>query len=225
MRDLISVLKMLPPHHPVLATQGGSREFTNSEALVDVLLNPRDRSYSVPQLFEYLERGGLVLGRWYWQAAYLPQCGYMARTPHGERLAKLPEVKRYGLMELWRGLMSTHSFVAYRDDADHARSKISFDDECLRYVPVRIPWTTIVQNSPMGGAGVLINQTHVFQDLFVVVNDRQKLMYEAIDGRRTIGEILESVNEAENIDAREFFETLWLYDQIVFDTSKARSVG
>ena len=222
MRDLISVLKMLPPYHPVLAAQGGSREFTNSEALVDVLLNPRDRAYSVPQLFELLEHSDLVLGRWYWQAAYLPQCGYIARTPHGERLAELPEPKRYALMELWRGLMSTHSFVAYRNDADRAGTKISFDDECLRYVPVRLPWTACVPQQPsMGAAGVLVNQTHVFQDLFIVINDRQKLMFDAIDGRRTIAEILDSANEEDNVDNREFFETLWLHDQVVFDTSQA----
>ncbi len=225
MRDLISVLKMLPPHHPVLAAQGGSREFTNSEALVDVLLNPRDRAYSVPQLFEFLERSDLVLGRWYWQAAYLPQCGYMARTPHGERLAELPEPQRYALMELWRGLMSTHSFVAYRSDADHAKATIHFDDdECLRYVPVRMTWTACVpQSPPMGAAGVLVNQTHVFQDLFVVVNDRQKRMFDAIDGRRSIAEILASANEDDTADVRDFFETLWWHDQVVFNTSRTES--
>jgi SAM-dependent methyltransferase len=227
MRDLISVLKMLPPFHPVLAAQGGSREFTNSEALVDVFLNPRDRAYSVPQLFEFLERSELVLGRWYWQGAYLPQCGYMARTPHGERLAELPEPKRYALMELWRGLMSTHSFVAYRNDANRSAAKISFDDDAmLGYVPVRLPWTACVPQSPsMGAAGVLVNQTHVFQDLFVVINDRQKRMFEAIDGRRSIAEILETANEDDSPDAREFFEQLWWYDQVVFDTSRTRSLG
>jgi hypothetical protein len=151
----------------------------------------------------------------------------MARTPHGERLAALPEPKRYALMELWRGLMSTHSFVAYRNDADRSAAKISFDDDAmLGYVPVRLPWTACVPQSPsMGAAGVLVNQTHVFQDLFVVVNDRQKRMFDAIDGRRSIAEILEQANEADSPDAREFFEQLWWYDQVVFDTSRTKSLG
>src|SRR6185503_7685953 len=62
--DLIAVLRMLPQHHPLLATQGGSREFVNGDALADALLNPRDRSYSVPQLFDFLERNDLRFGRW-----------------------------------------------------------------------------------------------------------------------------------------------------------------
>src|SRR5262249_2518626 len=45
--DLVAVLRVLPPHHPLLASQGGSRDFLNGDALADALLNPRDRSYSV----------------------------------------------------------------------------------------------------------------------------------------------------------------------------------
>ena len=223
MRDLISVLKLLPPNHQVLAAQGGSREF-NGEALADALLNPRDRSYSVPQLFDFLDGGGLVLGRWYWQGAYLPQCGMMARTPHASRLAELPERERFAAMELWRGLMANHSLVAYRTDADHDQRQIRFDDdEYLRYVPIRLPWTMCVtQNPPPGAAGLLINQTQVFPDLFLTVNVPQKNLYEAIDGQKNIAQIIEAVNESDPSIPQDFFEKLWQHDQVVFDTSNAR---
>jgi SAM-dependent methyltransferase len=222
MRDLISVLKLLPPNHPVLAAQGGSREF-NGEALADALLNPRDRSYSVPQLFDFLERGGLVLGRWYWQAAYLPQCGMMARTPHASRLADLPERERFAAMELWRGLMANHSLVAYRDDADHDERKLRFEEDYLRYVPIRMPWTMCVtQNPPAGAAGLVINQTHVFPDLYLTINEPQKNLYEAIDGQRSIAQIVEAVNETDPSIPHDFFEKLWQHDQVVFDASHAR---
>jgi SAM-dependent methyltransferase len=221
--DLISVLKVLPQHHPVLAAQGGSREFMNSDALADALLNPRDRAYSVPQLFEFLEGSGLVLGRWYWQAAYLPQCGMIARTPHADRLAALPEREQYAAMELWRGLMGNHSFVAYRSDADHDESKVRFDEDHVRYIPIRLPWTTCVQQSlPPGAAGVLVNQTHLFPDLYIMINPQEKQMFDAIDGRRSIGEIIDSMKDETPPAPREFFEKLWRHDQVVFDTSKAR---
>lgn len=219
--DLISVLKTLPQHHPMLSAQGGAREF-NADALADALLNPRERAYSVPQLFDFLERNELVLGRWYWQAAYLPQSGSISLTPHAERLAALPEREQYAAMELWRGLMANHSFVAYRSDADHERSRIHFDDDdFLRYVPLRLPWTLCGQKSlPPGAAGVLINQTHLFQDLFIIINEREKQMFDAIDGRRTAAEILESVNESGTDATRDFFQHLWRLDQVVFDTSQ-----
>ena len=221
--DLIEVLKLLPQHHPLLATQGGSREFLNGDALADALLNPRDRSYSVPQLFDFIERNDLQFGRWYWQAAYLPQCGSISSTAHVERLAALPERDQYIEMELWRGLMSNHSVVAYRNDMNLDRVKINFDDDsCLRYVPIRLPWTLCVQEQlPPGAAGVLLNQTHLFSDLLIVIDPQQKQMFDAIDGRRSILQIIEAV-KASGPRARDFFQQLWLYDQVVFDTSKAQ---
>ncbi|HET8780801.1 MAG TPA: class I SAM-dependent methyltransferase [Pyrinomonadaceae bacterium] len=226
-RDLISVLKALPQNHPVLAAQGGAREFM-ADSIADALLNPRDRPYSVPQIFDFLERSELAFGRWYWQAAYLPQCGMMARTPHAAILAELPERERYAQMELWRGLMSNHSFVAYRNDADLTRAKIQFDDDFtadnyMAYVPVRLPWTMCVtQSLPPGAAGVLVNQTHVFQDTFVIVNTVQKALYDAIDGQRSIAQIMEAANESDSLIVLEFFKRLWEHDQVVFDTSKAK---
>lgn len=219
--DLITTMRVLPQNHPLLAVQGGSREF-NSDALADALLNPRDRSYSVPQLFEALDRSELVLGRWYWQAAYLPQCGFIARTPHAGRLAALPEREQYAAMELWRGLMANHSIVAYRTDANHHEHEIEFDGDYQRYVPIRLPWTTCVQQSlPPGAAGVLVNQTHVFQDLFIIINEQEKRMFDAIDGRRSISEIEETLKaDGASPAVRDFFEKLWRHDQVVFDASK-----
>jgi hypothetical protein len=45
-------------------------------------------------------------------------------------------------------------------------------------------------------------------------------MFEAIDGRRSISEILDKVNEKGTSPL--FFKKLWWYDQVVFDTSKAQ---
>ncbi len=219
--DLIKVLKLLPQHHPLLASQGGSREFASGDALADALLNPRDQSYSVPQLFDFIERNDLTLGRWYWQAPYLPQCGSVATTPHASRLAALPEREQYIEMELLRGLMANHSFVVHRSDSDAPR--FHFDDErYMRYVPVRLPWTICVQDRvPPGAAGVLVNQTHLFNDLFIIINEHEKRAFEAMDGRRSISEIVEKVEGIAPV-AREFFEKLWRYDQVVFDTSKSQ---
>jgi len=177
----------------------------------------------VPQLFDFIERNDLRLARWYLQAAYLPQCGQIATTPHSKRLAALPEREQYVAMELWRGLMSNHSVVVHRSDANNDAFHISFNDKSyLRYVPIRMPWTMCVQEQiPVGAAGVLLNQTHMFEDLFLVIDEQEKRMFEAIDGRRSISEIVENVNEegASSL-APAFFEKLWWYDQVVFDTSQ-----
>jgi SAM-dependent methyltransferase len=219
--DLTRALKVLPQHHPLLSMLRGSRDSLDAEALVDALLNPRDRTYSVPELFEFVERHDLMFGCWYWQAAYRPQCGSIATTPHANRLAALPEREQYAAMELWRGLMANHDFVVHPGDANQDELKSRFDDEqYLRYVPIRRAWTMCLQEQlPPGAAGVLVNQTHLFPDLFLVIDAQEKQIYEAIDGRRSISEIVDKVKGAAPL-ARGFFEKLGWYDQVVFDTSK-----
>ncbi|HEX6044026.1 MAG TPA: class I SAM-dependent methyltransferase [Pyrinomonadaceae bacterium] len=219
--DLSAALRELPQHHPLVSMVRGAREALDAGALIDALLNPRDRTYSVPQVYEFLERNDLQLGRWYWQATYSRHCGAIARTPHATRLATLPERDQYVAMELWRGLITNHDLVAQPSNTDSW--KVRFDgDSHLNYVPIRRPWTMCMQEGmPPGAAGVLVNQTHLFNDLFMMVNEQQKRLYDAIDGRRTISEILNELGPM--LGAREFFEKLWWYDQVVFDTSKERN--
>lgn len=222
--DLTTALKELPQHHPLVSMVRGARESLDAGALVDALLNPRDRTYSVPQLYEFLERSDLQLGRWYWQAAYSPHCGAISATPHSSRIAALPEHDQFTAMELWRGLITNHDFVAQPRNTD--RWKVRFDDKSyLRYVPIRRPWTICIQERlPPGAAGALLNQTHLFPDLYLLINQTDKQIYDAIDGRRSISEILDHVKDPGVTQAaRGFFEKLWWYDQVVFDTSKERS--
>ena len=133
--DLIAVLKELPTGHPLAYLLRSSPDFGHPDALADALLNPRERAYTVPQLFALLENCGLTFGRWQRQAPYNPQCGVIATTPHAARLAQLPKADQYAAAELFRGTITHHSVVAYRRD----QRAINFDsDQWLQYVPIRV---------------------------------------------------------------------------------------
>jgi SAM-dependent methyltransferase len=221
-RDLVATLEPLSPHHPLAPLLRGSRDAGNADALADALLNPRDRSYSVPQLFDYLERNGLSLRRWYWQGPYLPQCGAIAATPHARRLVALPEREQYAAMELWRGTMASHSLIVYASDSEQRGAGVDFADQerWNKYVPIRLPWTQLVQERlPAGAAGVLLNRSHPFHDLILVLDAPDRRLFEAIDGRRSIAEIAGGSGRTAGDRARRLFERLWGYDQVVFDAS------
>ena len=85
-RDLIAALTALPPGHPLENLLREAPDFRQEAALADALLNPQDRSYSVPQLFDFIEKAGLTFGRWLKQAPYTPHCGVVAKIPQASRL-------------------------------------------------------------------------------------------------------------------------------------------
>jgi SAM-dependent methyltransferase len=225
-RDLSAVLGALPRHHPLTALLSSSKDFAQPDALADALLNPRDRAYSVPKLLELIEGAGLELRRWYRQAPYLPQCGAPASTPHLARLAALPASEQYSAIELFRGTMALHSAIVGLKQTSGGSRGINFDDDRWRsYVPIRLPHTVCIQQRlPPGAAAVLINQSHTHTDLVLPIDAHEKHLFDAIDGRRSIGGIVEQVSGQKDGDqkwdrAHAFFARLWAWDQVVFDAT------
>jgi SAM-dependent methyltransferase len=223
LRDLGQTVQALPVDHPIAAVVKRAKDFARPDALADALLNPQDRAFSVPQVFDWLELCGLKFGRWYEQGGYLPQCGAIEDAPHRARLAGLPLAAQYGAIELLRGTMDRHSFVAYRDDREGEAQPITFDGDAWRsFVPVRLPWTLKVKDrAPRGVAAVLINPRHTYPDLALFIDAVQERLLTAIDGERSIAEILHGAGGAiDDGQGRQFFRRLWEHDLIVFDAKK-----
>jgi 2-polyprenyl-3-methyl-5-hydroxy-6-metoxy-1,4-benzoquinol methylase len=225
-RDLIAALSALPPGHPLENLLREAPDFRQEAALADALLHPQDRAYSVPQLFELLERGGLTFGRWIKQAPYSPRCGVMAQIPQASRMAQLSVAEQYAAVELFRGTMVRHSMVVYRNDGPRGARPISFAGDAWRgYVPIRMPDTICVQErQPPGAAAVLINKSHTYRDLLMSISVTEKRLLDAIDGNRCIADIVEeslpSGSRTAQMDmTRGFFERLWWHDQVVFDAT------
>jgi SAM-dependent methyltransferase len=227
-RDLIAALRLLPPGHPLENLLRQAPDFRHEAALADALLHPQDRAYSIPQVFDFLRDTGLTFVRWIKQAAYSAHCGVLSQIPQSSRLAQLPPTDQYAAAELFRGTMLMHSFIARRDDAEI--QPISFAGTAWpTYIPIRTADTIVVdvkERLPPNAAAVLINQSHTYTDLFLPVTAAQKLLFDAIDGNRTIDEITErtftSSPKAEHLEtARSFFEKLWWHDQAVFDASSS----
>src|SRR5215469_9507930 len=226
-RDLIRALELLPTGHPLETLLTQAPELRDEAGVADALLHPQDRAYSVPQLFEWIEKAELTFGRWLRQAPYSIYCGVMARIPQAEAIARLPWREQYSAIELFRGTMIRHSAVVYRNDCpDGVESLVVSGDGWLNYVPIRLSDTLCVQDQvPPGNAFVLINRTHTNDDLFLVIDATEKKLLDAIDGQQTIRDIVESTLPSEGREAyfavaSNFFEQLWWHDQVVFDTSQ-----
>ncbi|HZY97403.1 MAG TPA: methyltransferase [Candidatus Cybelea sp.] len=220
--DLAASLRALPPDHPIAPLLQKSPDFASKAGVADALLHPRDRSYSVPQLIEFLHRAALVFGRWVRQAPYLPWCGAIATTPHQSKLIELTAEEQYAAMELFRGTIVRHSLIAYHRDYGPQNYAVDFEtDVWLEYIPIRLPDTIVVHDRlPAGAAAVLINRNHIYMDLYLPIDARQERLLEAIDGKRRIAEVGRTI--ADRSSARDFFQQLWRWDQVVFSTQGSR---
>ena len=227
LKSLGDALKTLPADHPISGLLSRSKDFRRPEAMADALLHPQDRAYTVSEIYAWLDRCGMSFGRWIEQAPYLAQCGVLADSPHALRLAALPSRLQHAAVELFRGTMVSHSFIAYRDDSNVENQPITFAGESWRdYIPIALPWTVCVRERlPPGSVAVLINRSHTFTDLICTVNSFEDRLLGAIDGNRTLAETLQFALPDGGGESRalRFFERLWRYDQIAFDASRAEA--
>jgi SAM-dependent methyltransferase len=108
-RDLTSTLRVLPRGHPLEHILREAPDFRHEAALADALLNPQDCAYSVPQLFDFIEKGKLRFARWVRQAPYVTNCGAIAQIPQASHIAHLRPQEQFAVAELFRGTMVRHS--------------------------------------------------------------------------------------------------------------------
>ena len=114
----LDVARRVMRHLPETAWLRGNRYFGDhidggDAGLYDLLLNPRDRAYTVPALAALLDGAGLAVTAWmepmrYDPAAFLPDPKLRAR------IAGLPSIEQAALAEALSGNMSTHVVYCVR---------------------------------------------------------------------------------------------------------------
>jgi SAM-dependent methyltransferase len=215
MRQLMAVLRELPREHPLVPLLRDAPDFDSPAAFADALLNPQDRAYSVPELFRFLQDNGLRFLRWARQAPYSSRCGLLLNLPESLQLRRLPLQEESAAAELFRGSMLRHTAVVCRDDHPWANRAIEFSGPpFLNSVPIRLPDTvTMRERLPAGVAALLRSRSHAYADTVLPLSVRETRLVEAIDGRRTAGDLVGSSPDAP------LLERLWWHDQIVFDAS------
>jgi len=218
MRQLMGVLRELPSEHPIVPLLRAAPDFDSPAAFADALMNPQDRAYSVAALFRLLEDNGLCFLRWLRQAPYSSRCGLLLNLPESLQLRRLPAREESAVAELFRDSMLRHTAVVCRDDHPWAHRRIEFSGPAfLKCVPIRLPDTvTIREPLPAGVAALLRSRSHTYADTVLPLSARELGLVEAIDGRRTVGDL--SGAAGASVDAP-LLERMWWHDQIVFDAS------
>ncbi len=215
---LRALIDSMPASHPIQMFRSTTNDLKSRNGIADALLHPSDRSYSVPQLYDLLEKCDIGLERWLHQAPYLPQFSGLGQTNEFGSFDEASNEKAYSAMELFRGTMITHRFVAAHAHHDGA-SKASIDGDKWRHLkPELFPGARInMLAPPKGYAAQLWNPTHGYADLLFNISSNELSIYKAMNGHSSLADIAQQVKVDEN-QVRSLYKKLWNFDQVMFRT-------
>lgn len=176
------VMRALPESNWLRVNRNFADHLTGGDAgLYDLLLNPRDRAYTVPELFALLAGAGLAPTALMEPIRYDPAT-YLADPKLRARAAALPPAERAALAEALMANMSTH--VVYCRRAGEPRESVDALDDAAVPVLRETPGENLAAAlRPDGALTFLIDGLRVPLALPALAAPILK----AIDGTRTVG--------------------------------------
>jgi hypothetical protein len=217
------LLDLLPGHHPLVAKKHFFGNFrVGDEELVDLLLHPRDRGYSLPDIVQLLGDSGMKLQSLMFRAHYHPCCCGLAASGFQGRIQHLPEVEQFAIGELYRAAVHMHFFVACKQTRNETSYLINLDaPDWKSLVPVKSP--AVIQdtvNPPVGHAAVLYTRIHQFQDIRCPIRAEEMTVLGMSQGYYSIEEIQVRLKNnpltADDDSLRRFYRKMHDYDFITF---------
>jgi SAM-dependent methyltransferase len=210
----LDIARRVMRHLPETAWLRANRYFGDhieggDAGLYDLLLNPRDRAYTVPQFAALLEGEGLRITCWMEPMRYEPSV-FLPDPKLRARIAALPPLEQAALAEALCGNMSTH--VVYCVRAEEARPPP--DPRRPEAVPVarEMPAPELARNlRPDGTLPFLFDGLRVP----IALPKLAGAILNLVDGERTVVHILgalEARGAAPQVAARAWRET---YDALV----------
>jgi 2-polyprenyl-3-methyl-5-hydroxy-6-metoxy-1,4-benzoquinol methylase len=214
------LLKFVPSYHYLISPTGKLPiDLAEDAGIVDMLLHPQDRAYSVPEIMEFVAAAGLIFFGWSDNADYCADrflSGEML-----ERVLALPVAEQWAVVENLTVLNSRHDFFVRKPQ--NTRFLMRFDtDEYLSYVPhvrsgVRLAGEAnaliLTRPSPQGAVTTPISRS-------------EALLLEQIDGNKSISEILSHAlftrvePEQRTNFARAVCERMWRSGHLLFGRAR-----
>jgi 2-polyprenyl-3-methyl-5-hydroxy-6-metoxy-1,4-benzoquinol methylase len=178
------LLKFVPSHHYLISTTGKlPNDLADDAGIVDMLLHPQDRAYSVPEIMEFIEAAGLIFFGWSDNALYCAD-----RFLNGEMLERvlaLPAAEQWAVIDDLTVLNSRHDFFVRKPQSTRFLTRFDTDD-CLSYVPC------IRSGVKLAGEvnSLIVTRPSLYGDVITPISRSEALLLEQLDGKKSISEIL-----------------------------------
>lgn len=189
-----SVVVALGEGHPFRPDEWGDAQNPGEAALADLLLNPRDRAYTVPELYELVETAGLELVRFHDDTTYDP-ANYVEAGELRTALEKRPAPERAQVGELLNGRLRTHTVFAGGPGNTRRRQATEAVDRFDRrpMLSLRYNWDKVQE--VRGGGGTTYELTEAEGFYFrrgLSLEQAQVDVLRFCDGSRTVRELAAS---------------------------------
>ena len=214
------LLKFVPSHNYLIEPTGKLPiDLAQDAGIVDMLLHPQDRAYSVPEIMAFVAAAGLIFFGWNDNADYCAD-----RFLSGEMLEKvlaLPAAEQWAIVENLALLNSRHDFFVRKPHS--ARFLTRFDtDDYLSYVPHVRAGVKLA-----GDANALVLTRAVPLGTVVTpISRSEALLLEQIDSNKSISEILSHAlfarfePEQRTNCARAVCERMWRSGHLLFGRAR-----
>ena len=213
------LLKFVPSHHYLISTTGKlPNDLADDAGIVDMLLHPQDRAYSVPEIMELVEAAGLIFFGWNDNALYCAD-RYLSGEML-ERVLALPAAEQWAVVDNLAVLNSRHDFFVRKPQS--ARFLVRFDtDDYLSYVP------HIRSGTRLAGEvnSLAVTRAAPHGEVITPISRAEALLLEQADGNKSISEILSHAlfarlepGQRTNF-ARDAFERMWRSGHLLFGKS------
>ncbi len=186
-----SLLALLPEGHPFRLVYREVGCKISVEEVMDMVLNPRDRSYRVEDVRALIEDAGLKFHRWLGNAPYRPEMTALGRA------GLMPEVDALGpweqacAAELALGNLIKHSFVVTHPGRRSA-TELFEGDAIMEAYPSLCAHLRVEQD---GANLVLSNEGHPVRIETVAPVAELATLLKACDGTRTVGQLAASMGD------------------------------
>ncbi|MGH6712878.1 MAG: class I SAM-dependent methyltransferase [Bradyrhizobium sp.] len=213
------LLRFVPSRHYLISTTGKlPQDLADDAGIVDMLLHPQDRAYSVPEIMEFVEAAGLIFFGWSDNALYCADrflSGEML-----ERVLALPAAEQWAVVDNLAALNSRHDFFVRKPES--ARRLTRFDtDDFLSYVPL------VRSGVKLAGEAnsLILTRPSLEGEVITPISRSEALLLEQADGNKSISRILSNAmfvrsepEQGKNF-ARAVFERMWRSGHLLFGRS------
>jgi SAM-dependent methyltransferase len=182
-----SLLGILPPGHPFRIVAANLPEDVDLEEVMDMILHPRDLSYSTDDVRELVESAGMHFQRWLPAAQYDPDYTSMAQADLQHGIASMDFWQRSAAAELFWGTFIKHEFLV--TPVPRPSQHELFGEERILEAVVSLAGHFVVKHE---GDGIkLSNQFHLVPIEVRALGSDLLPLLRAVDGKRNVAEVLE----------------------------------